>query len=110
MLSLTWGTWWYPWNLMRAASSVELSPAETALLDGYRCGAARAYKRSDRDLVLRKIRAHWSDDAELSNGEEVFDAYVRTRVKATLLQRKRDYYRQARAALWHAVVMLFAGS
>ena len=57
-------------------------------------------------MVLRKIRAHWSDDAELSNGE-VFDAYVRTRVKAVLLEHKRDYYRQARIALWHAVVILF---
>jgi hypothetical protein len=107
MLSLSWGTWWYPWNLVRPVSSVKLSPTETALLDGYRCGTARAYKRNDREVVLRKIRAHWSDDAELSNGEEVFDAYVRTRVKAVLLAHKRDYYRQARIALWHAVVILF---
>ena len=107
MLSLSWGTWWYPWNLLRPVSSVQLSPTETALLDGYRCGAARAYKRDDREVVLRKIRALWSDDAELTNGEDVFDAYVRTRVKAVLLAHKRDYYRQARIALWHAVVILF---
>jgi hypothetical protein len=98
ILSLTWGSWWHPSNLV---NNVTLSEEEKNLLAEFSCTNAKFWKRADQDIVLGKIRESWGSEA-------AFDAYVHDELPLILQQGKVEFFTHARQVMWQTVVTLFA--
>lgn len=96
-LSLSWGAWYNPLNVVRAPT---LSTTEHALLANYSCSAAQVYSRRDKARVLGLIREAWG-------GEDVFDDFVHKELPEVLLEGKRSYFSQFKYALWASLMLLF---